>query len=383
MNILYKNIGIPKEIKKHEYRVGITPKQVKYLKDIGINIYIEKNSGLGCGFTNEDYKKNGAIICDNSQNIYEKSDMIVKIKEPQENEYKLIHENQVLFTYFHFASSKKLTNAMIDNKSVCIAYETIKNDNGLLPLLSPMSEIAGLLSIQQGMKYLEKSYGGNGTLLCGTSTELPGTITIIGGGIAGTSAAKLAANIGANVYIIEKNINKVIELSFKFKNYKNVQIINSSDINYYKYYLNNSDIIIGAILIPNADKAPKLITKEMIKDFKPGSVFIDISIDQGGISEVSRPTSHDNPIFIYENIIFYCVSNMPGITPLTSTNAITSVTFPYIEELAKFGWKKSSNINNDILTGVNIVNGYITNKAIADLYNYKYTDIHTLLDLKV
>jgi len=380
-SLVYKNIGIPKEIKKQEYRVAITPKQVNYLKTIGTNILIEKNAGLGCGFTNEDYKKSGAIICDNSNSIYSNCDMIVKIKEPQENEYDLIHKDQVLFTYFHFASSKQLTDAMINNKSICIAYETIKNDNNSLPLLAPMSEIAGLLSIQQGMKYLEKSYGGNGTLLCGTSTEPPGTITIIGGGIAGTAAAKLAANIGANVYIIEKNVTKVIELSYKFKNYKNVEIINSSNISDLKNYLNISDIIIGAILIPNGDKAPKIITKEMIKDFKSGSVFIDISIDQGGITEVSKPTSHDNPIFKYENTVFYCVANIPGITPLTSTNAITNVTFPYIEELLKFGWKKASIMNNDILNGINIANGHLTNKALATLYNYEYTDIHNLLKI--
>jgi alanine dehydrogenase len=291
----------------------------------------------------------------------------------------MINVGQIIFTYFHFASSKKLTDAMKESGAVCIAYETIVNNNhGVysLPLLAPMSEVAGLLSIQQGMKYLEKPFGGNGILLSGTSNSPSGTVVIIGGGVAGVAAAKLASAIGAQVYILDNDIHRVIKLQNVFKGITNIEV---NDTNELEKYLYLGDIIIGAVLIAGAAEAPKLITREMIKKMKKGSVFVDISIDQGGITEVSIPTTHTNPIFKVDDVIFYCVANMPGAVPLTSTEALTKETFPYIEKLVNNGWKEAARRDYGILCGINIAFGHITNKKLSDLFGYDYYDPMHLL----
>lgn len=368
----YKLIGVPKEVKPYEYRVSLTPTKVRQLTMRGIDVLVGKNAGIGIGFSDEEYTKAGALVCSN-KDVYSNSEVIVKVKEPQESEYDLVQIDQVLFGFFHFASSEKLTNAMMKSKSVCIAYETVKKADDSLPLLSPMSEIAGILSIHAGMKYLEKTYGGNGVLLSGMSNVMGGNVVIIGGGIAGFSASFIASKIGANVFILEKNELKVNELRKFYKNLTNVTVIHTLTSHEMEKYLQIADLMIGAVHITGT-KAPKVITKEMIEKFKPGSVFIDIAIDQGGMTEVSRPTSHDKPTFKYANTTFYCVPNIPSSVPMTASSALCNVTYDYLEKIIKYGWDGASMRDPSILSGVNIAAGKVTNKNVANLFGYEYID---------
>ncbi len=377
MQIHHRTVGVPKEIKKHEYRVSVTPAQVQRLVAQGNKVVVGKHAGVGSGFSDAEYMKAGARICDNA-NVYAESDIVVKVKEPQPAEYDMIKPNQVLFTYFHFASSAQLTDAMKRSGAVCIAYESVTRADGYLPLLAPMSEIAGLLSIQQGMKYSEKAFDGKGALLCGSSLTSPGNVLVIGGGTAGTAAASLAARMGANVHILDSNPGKIEILQHYFKNYPNVKLILSCHPTVISEYLQFADLAVGAVLVPNR-AAPKLITKDMIQRMPSGSVFVDIAIDQGGMTEVSYPTTHDRPVYKYKDVTFYCVANMPSAVAYTSTQAITNAVYPYLELIAGLGWRVAVQKSSELLSGLSIVSGHVAKKEIAEQFGYDHTDLQDLI----
>ena len=303
------------------------------------------------------------------------SDMILKVKEPIEEEYLLIKKNQIVFTYFHFTSYRPLLDAMIKSKSICIAYETVQSENKSLPLLVPMSEVAGRMATQEGAKYLEKPMGGRGILLGGVTGVTAANVLIIGGGISGTEAAKMALGLGANVTILDTNENRLKELNRLFEN-KIKCILSSKEI--IKEKAIESDLIIGAVLVAGA-KAPKLISKKLLKSLKKGCVLVDIAIDQGGCFETSKPTTHENPVFKIDNVLHYCVANMPGAVPFTSTSALTNCTLKYVIKIANKGWIKASKENNEILTGLNIINGKIVNKSVSDAFNLEYTNVNDLI----
>ena len=370
-------VGVPKEIKTHEYRVGLTPTHVKQLVGHGTKVVVGKDAGMGSGFSNEDYIKAGAYVMPN-ESVYKESEMIVKVKEPQESEYAHLHRGQVLFTYFHFASSKTLTDAMVKSGAVCIAYETVRKSDGSLPLLTPMSEIAGLLSVQEGMKFMEKPQGGTGVLMSGGMIKsvktCGGIVVVIGGGVVGTSAAHLAACNGANVYIIDNSKTRALQVQTMFGGFSNVSVVVCEEPKEMIPYLEKADLVVGAVLLPFGKQAPKLVTDDMIGKMRKGAVFVDVSIDQGGISVVSRPTTHEDPVFTHDGVTFYCVANMPGAVPVTSTDALTKATFPYVEQLVTKGWQNAIRSNIDLICGVNVANSLVTNKAIADLFGYTYTD---------
>ncbi len=368
-------IGVPKEIKNNEFRVAITPNGVKEIVSHGHKVFIEKNAGLNSSFTDEDYLSAGADILENNISIYNESELILKVKEPIEKEYSLIKENQIVFTYFHFASHKPLLEAMIKSKSICIAYETVEDVNGSLPLLTPMSEVAGRMATQEGAKYLEKPMGGRGILLGGVSGVNPANVLIIGGGISGTEAAKIALGMEANVTILDTSQNRLNELNDLFEGKVTCKLSNKETI---EKEAINSDLIIGAVLIAGA-KAPKLISKKLLKSLKNGCVMVDIAIDQGGCFETSSPTTHQDPIFIIDNVVHYCVANMPGAVPYTSTYALTNKTLPYLIEIANKGWKKASKENKEIKTGVNVINGKVVNENVSKAFGVEYHNINSLI----
>ncbi len=368
-------IGVPKEIKNNEFRVAITPNGVKEIVSHGHKVFIEKNAGLNSSFTDEDYLSAGADILENNISIYNESKLILKVKEPIEEEYSLIKENQIVFTYFHFASHKPLLEAMIKSKSICIAYETVEDVNSSLPLLTPMSEVAGRMATQEGAKYLEKPMGGRGILLGGVSGVNPANVLIIGGGISGTEAAKIALGMEANVTILDTSQNRLNELNDLFKGKVTCKLSNKETI---EKEAINSDLIIGAVLIAGA-KAPKLISKKLLKSLKNGCVMVDIAIDQGGCFETSSPTTHQDPIFIIDNVVHYCVANMPGAVPYTSTYALTNKTLPYLIEIANKGWKKASKENKEIKTGVNVINGKVVNENVSKAFGVEYHNINSLI----
>ena len=368
-------IGIPKEIKNNEFRVAITPRGVEELTSHGHEVYVEKNAGINSNFSDNEYKNAGAKILDDNISIFNISDLILKVKEPIEKEYKLIKENQIVFTYFHFASHRPLLDAMIENKSICIAYETVEDDNGSLPLLTPMSEVAGRMATQEGAKYLEKPMGGRGILLGGVTGVEPANVLIIGGGISGTEAAKMAVGLQANVTILDTSEKRLDELSILFDNKINCLISTKETI---ETEAKKADLIIGAVLIAGA-KAPKLISRELLKSLKPGCVMVDIAIDQGGCFETSSPTTHEDPVFTIDNVVHYCVANMPGAVPFTSTLALTNKTLPYLIEIANEGWDKASKNNNEIKTGVNIVKGKVVNENVSKAFNVDYFDLDSII----
>ena len=368
-------IGIPKEIKNNEFRVAITPRGVEKLISHGHEVYVEKNAGINSNFSDNEYKNAGAKILDDNISIFNISDLILKVKEPIEKEYKLIKENQIVFTYFHFASHRPLLDAMIENKSICIAYETVEDDNGSLPLLTPMSEVAGRMATQEGAKYLEKPMGGRGILLGGVTGVEPANVLIIGGGISGTEAAKMAVGLQANVTILDTSEKRLDELSVLFDNKINCLISTKETI---EVEAKKADLIIGAVLIAGA-KAPKLISRELLKSLKPGCVMVDIAIDQGGCFETSSPTTHEDPVFTIDNVVHYCVANMPGAVPFTSTLALTNKTLPYLIEIANEGWDKASKNNNEIKTGVNIVKGKVVNENVSKAFNVDYFDLDSII----
>lgn len=368
-------IGIPKEIKNNENRVALTPSGVFEMTKEGHTVYVQETAGLGSGITDADYKNAGAIILPDIASIYNAADLIIKVKEPIAEEYNLIKENQLLFTYFHFASSVTLTKAMIDRKAVCIAYETVELSNRALPLLIPMSEVAGRMAVQQGARYLEKPVKGRGVLLGGVPGVPPGKVLVIGGGIVGTQAARMAAGLGAQVTILDKDLDRLRYLSDVMP--ANVVTMFSNEYNI-RNLVQSNDLIIGAVLIPGA-KAPKLVTRDMIKTMRPGSVMVDVAIDQGGAFETSRATTHQDPVYLVDDVLHYCVANMPGAVPFTSTVALTNATLPYALELARKGWKKACNDNLPLRKGLNIINGQVVYKGVADAFNLPYHEVDAFL----
>jgi alanine dehydrogenase len=358
-------IGVPKEIKNNESRVGMTPSGVFELKKHNHTIYVQATAGDGSGFSDEEYKDAGATILPTIQDIYAQSDMIVKVKEPIEEEYALIKSNQILFTYFHFASSEKLTMAMLQSNAVCIAYETVEDADGTLPLLTPMSEVAGRMSIQQGAKYLEKPLKGRGILLGGVPGVPPGKVLILGAGVVGVQAAKMAAGMGAQVTVLDISMKRLRYISDIMPN--NVITEYSNEFNIRKN-IKTHDLIVGGVLVKGA-KAPKLITRDMLKDMRPGTVIVDVAVDQGGCFETTKPTTHQDPIYIIDDIIHYCVANMPGAVPNTSTLALTNVTLPYVFQIANNGWQKATQNNPALAKGLNIINGKCVYEPIAQAFN--------------
>lgn len=358
-------IGVPKEIKSHENRVALLPGGVIELKKNGHTVLVEKNAGSGSGFPDENYIQAGAEIVDDADDLWSRAEMIMKVKEPIEVEYPRMKEGQIIFTYFHFAASRQLTEAVIQSKSVAIAYETVEKVDKSLPLLIPMSEVAGRMSVQEGAKYLEKAQGGRGVLLGGIPGVPPANVLVLGGGIVGVNAAKIAAGMGANVTIMDINVERLRHLDDIMP--KNVTTIMSNE-HHIREFLPYVDLVIGAVLIPGA-KAPRLIKRDMLKLMKPGSVIVDVAIDQGGCIETAHPTTHDNPIFVIDDVIHYCVANMPGAVPYTSTLGLTNVTLPYALQIANKGWKKAIAENKELEYGLNIDNGVITYKDVAAAFD--------------
>ncbi len=369
-------VGLLKEIKPNENRVALLPAGVELLASQGHKVIVEKNAGLASGFPDELYKKAGAKIIDNASDIYASADMIMKVKEPIKPEYKLIRKGQVLFTYFHFAASKDLTDAMIKSEAVCIAYETVQKGDGSLPLLIPMSEVAGRMAPQEGAKHLEKEMGGRGILLGGVPGVEPADVIVLGGGIVGQNAARIAAGLGARVTILDSNLQKLRYLDDVMP--KNVLTLASNPHNIRKS-IARADVLIGAVLIPGA-KAPKLVTKDLLKDMKEGSVIVDVSVDQGGCIETCHPTTHENPTYVVDGVIHYCVANMPGAVPFTSTIALTNATLPYALQIAGSGWEKAVRINKEIGLGLNMAHGKITYKNVAEAFGLEYTPMEEVLD---
>ena len=368
-------IGVPKEIKNNENRVGLTPSGINDIVKCGHSVYVQSGAGVDSGFSDEYYVESGAQILPTIEDVYGIADMIVKVKEPIENEYSLIRKGQVLFTYFHFASSEALTQTMIKCGAICIAYETVEQKDGSLPLLIPMSEVAGRMSIQQGAKYLEKPMKGRGILLGGVPGVSPAKVLILGGGIVGTQAAKVAAGFGADVTIMDVNLSRLRYLADIMP--ANVRTLKSSDF-FIRRMVQNHDLIIGAVLIHGA-KAPKLITRDMLKTMRPGTVIIDVAVDQGGCIETCRPTSHQDPIFIIDDVVHYCVANMPGAVPYTSTMALTNATLPYVLQLANKGWKNACSDNNELKLGLNIVSGKVVYEGVAKAFDLPLTVVNEVL----
>jgi alanine dehydrogenase len=364
-------VGVPKEIKNNENRVALTPAGATELTKGGHEVYVQSTAGNGSGFVDEDYINAGVKILPTIEDVYAIAEMIMKVKEPIESEYNLIKENQLLFTYFHFASYEPLTNAMIKNKSVCLAYETVEKEDHSLPLLVPMSEVAGRMATQEGAKYLEKPLKGKGILLGGVPGVKPAKVLVIGGGIVGTQAAKMAAGLGSDVIIMDLSLDRLRYLDDIMP--ANVRTVMSNEYNI-REFVKTADLIVGAVLIPGA-VAPKLITRDMLKTMQPGTVLVDVAVDQGGCIETCKPTTHEDPTFIIDDIIHYCVANMPGAVPYTSTMALTNATLPYALQLADKGWEKACTENEDLKKGLNVINGDVVYKAVADAFGLPYTDI--------
>ncbi len=368
-------IGVPKEIKNNENRVALTPAGAKELIKRGHQVFVQQTAGLGSGFSDEDYKAAGASLLPSIEATYQIAEMIMKVKEPIESEYSLIKPNQLLFTYFHFASYEPLTKAMVASKAICLAYETVEKADRSLPLLVPMSEVAGRMAIQKGANYLEKPLGGRGILLGGVPGVLPAKVVILGGGIVGTQAAWMAAGLGADVIIMDVSLPRMRYLADVMP--ANVKTMMSNEFNI-REQIKQADLIVGAVLIPGA-KAPHLITKDMLKDMKKGAVLVDVAVDQGGCIETCKPTTHENPTYIIDDVVHYCVANMPGAVPYTSTLALTNATLPYAIQLADKGWKKAAQENSDLVPGLNVIQGDIVYKAVADAFNMPYTPVEKYL----
>ena len=361
-------IGVPREIKPQENRIGLTPESVKTLTSHGHEVLVENNGGYEAGFDNEQYKKVGAKIIDKAEDIFNDSEIIVKVKEPLSNEVKLIRENQVIFTYLHLAAAKELTQGLINSKSVCIAYETVTDKNGRLPLLAPMSAVAGRMSVQAGAHCLEKNQKGRGLLLGGAPGVEPGNVVILGGGVVGENAAIIATGMKAKVHIVDKSKERLEQLT---KVFGDKIIPQHSDSTNLEKLISECDLLVGGVLIPGAE-APKLITKSMLKNMKRGSVIVDVAIDQGGCVETSKPTTHAEPTYIVDDVVHYCVANMPGGVPRTSTLALNKATLPFLSILAKDGYKKALKNDPNFLAGLNVHKGNVTYKAVADTFGHKF-----------
>jgi len=369
-------IGVPIEIKANENRVSMTPYAVQTLTKEGHRVLIQDNAGLKSGFSNDEYKQNGATIVGTLDEVYSESEMIVKVKEPQEAEINKIQESQIVFTYFHFAASETLTQGVLDSKCIAFAYETVQTDNKNLPLLVPMSEIAGRLSVHNGAKCLEANQGGRGVLLSGTTGIEPATVTIIGGGIVGSNACKLASGLGAKVNILDVNVQKLQYLSDVMP--PNVTTLFSDTYNLNRL-IPETDLLIGAVLIVGA-KAPSLVTRDMIKTMKKGSVIIDVAVDQGGCVETCKPTTHSSPTYLVDDVLHYCVANMPGAVPYTSTMALSNSTVPYIKAIANHGYESVIKNHKPLLRGLNMYKGRVTHSGVAETFNLDYTPALELIN---
>ena len=369
-------IGVPREIKPQENRIGLTPESVKTLTSHGHEVLIENNGGYEAGFDNNQYKSVGAKIIDKAEDIFNDAEIIVKVKEPLSNEVKMIRENQIIFTYLHLAAAKELTQGLINSKSVCIAYETVTDKNGRLPLLAPMSAVAGRMSVQAGAHCLEKNQKGRGVLLGGAPGGEPAEVVILGGGVVGENAAIIATGMKANVHIVDKSEARLNQLSEIFGDKITPQLSNKVDL---EKLVSNCDLLVGGVLIPGAE-APKLITKKMIKNMKRGSVIVDVAIDQGGCVETSKPTTHADPTYIVDDVVHYCVANMPGGVPRTSTIALNNATLPFLTKLANDGYNKTLKNDSNFLAGLNVYKGQVTYKAVADAFGHTYFDAKQLLN---
>lgn len=370
-------IGVPKEIKNHEYRVGMIPASVRELVSHGHQVYVETNAGSGIGFSDDDYIAVGASILPTAADVFAKAEMIVKVKEPQAIERAMLKEGQILFTYLHLAPDFPQTEELIKSKAVCIAYETVTDNMGRLPLLAPMSEVAGRMSIQAGAQTLEKSRGGSGLLLGGVPGVAPAKVVVLGGGVVGANAARMAIGLRADVTILDRNIDTLRKLDEEFQGRANV-VYSTADAIYstadaIEKYVLEADLVIGAVLIPGA-AAPKLVTQQHIKRMKPGSAVVDVAIDQGGCFETSHPTTHAEPTYIVDDVVHYCVANMPGAVARTSTFALNNATLPYIVKLANKGYQKALLEDAGFLKGLNVIHGKVTYKEVAENFGLDYVD---------
>jgi alanine dehydrogenase len=362
------NVGIPKEIKDRENRVSTTPGGVAEYVAHGHTVLVETDAGIGSGFATSEYEAAGARIVADHASVFAEADMIVKVKEPIDSEYALLKEHQLLYTYLHLAAEEKLTHALIDRKVQAVAYETVQLANGSLPLLTPMSEVAGRMSVQVGAHYLERTYGGAGMLIGGVAGVPGAEVVVVGGGVVGTNAAQMAIGMGANVTIIDKNVERLRFLDQVLHGRSHTMASNAHNL---QQKISQADLVIGGVLLPGA-KAPKLVTRAMISSMKPGSVVVDVAIDQGGCFETSRPTSHSNPVYDVDGVIHYCVTNMPGAVARTSTLALSNVTLPYGLALADKGLTKAAQANPELAKGINVLNGTVTYQAVADAFGLPY-----------
>ncbi len=369
------NIGCVREIKNQEYRVGMTPDNVKSYVNAGHTVYIEKSAGEGSGFSDEEYSAAGAALCESAKEVWDKSDMVIKVKEPLPEEYQYFRKDLVLYTYFHLAADEKLTDVLLESGVKSVAYETLIEKNGSIPLLAPMSQIAGRLSIQEGAKYLEKPFGGKGVLLSGVPGTPKAKVVILGAGSVGTNACKTAVGIGADVTILDINLERLAYLDDIFG--ARIQTLYSTDATIEKAVA-DADLVIGAVLIPGK-AAPKLMKKEYLKNMKPGSVIVDVAVDQGGCCETTKVTYHDDPIYTVDGVVHYCVGNMPGAVPRTSTIALTNATLKYGLEIAGKGLEDACRENEVIYSAVNTYDGKLTCKNVADSFGKEYTDIKALI----
>jgi alanine dehydrogenase len=368
-------VGILKEIKAEENRVSMTPAGIEIMKQNGHTVLVEKHAGTGSGFEDTEYAEHGAEIVGTPKEIFKRADMVMHVKEPLPSEYDLLRKDQIVFTYLHLAAAEELTHILIKSGSICIAYETIQKADGSLPLLTPMSEVAGRMAIQQGAKYLEMAQGGDGVLLGGVPGVDPGTVVVIGGVVVGTNAAKMACGLGAKVYLLEMNLERLRYLADVMP--ANCFLLMSSPATI-RELVKKAHVVVGAVLIPGA-KAPKLVPRELLKTMKKGAVMVDVAIDQGGCFETSKPTTHSKPIYVVDGVIHYCVANMPGAVPKTSTLALTNATLLYAVAIANKGWKRAMQESNEIKLGANVVQGKITYKAVAEAFGLEYTPIDKLL----
>ena len=368
-------IGIPKEIKPQENRIGLTPDSVKQLTSNGHEVMVENNGGYEAGFDNDQYKSAGAKILNKAEDIFNEAEIIVKVKEPLSNEVKMLRENQIVFTYLHLAAAKELTQGLINSKSVCIAYETVTDNNGRLPLLAPMSAVAGRMSVQAGAHCLEKNQKGRGILLGGAPGGEPAKVVILGGGVVGENAAIIATGMRAEVHVVDKSETRLKELSKIFGNKIIPQLSDKTDL---EKLISECDLLVGGVLIPGAE-APKLVSKKMIKNMKRGSVIVDVAIDQGGCVETSKPTTHAEPTYIVDDVVHYCVANMPGGVPRTSTIALNKATLPFLHKLANDGYKKALNSDSNFMAGLNVHKGNVTYKAVADIFGHDFVEPNSVL----
>jgi alanine dehydrogenase len=368
-------IGVPKEIKVHEYRVGLVPAAVRELVDSGHEVLVQTGAANGIGFSDADYQRVGARIAESAEAVFAAADMIVKVKEPQPQECAMLRKGQVLFTYLHLAPDPKQTEALVKSGATCIAYETVTAPDGSLPLLTPMSEVAGRMSVQVGAFCLQKANGGRGILLGGVPGVAPAKVVILGGGVSGTHAAEMAVGLRADVTVVDRSVKRLRELSAIFGSSLRTEYSTQDHIDALAI---EADLVIGAVLIPGA-AAPRLVTRELVRRMKPGSVLVDISIDQGGCFETSKPTTHADPTYVVDDVIHYCVANMPGAVPRTSTFALNNATLPFARKLADFGWQKALRADAHLANGLNVHEGQITNAAVAKELGYRHVPVAAVL----